>query len=191
MFEGNAGVFAYYIWGMSLQIIPADFSDADEIASLVNSAYRGDSARQGWTHEAEILDGTRTDGHVIREILNEPGHQILKYIKDGEIVGCVEIMYEHNRLYLGMLTVRPDLQGRGIGKALMSAVELRASERHCKSIFMTVISVRHELIEWYKRHGYLPTGEKKPFNFTDPRFGQPKQNLEFLVLEKKIQLHAT
>ena len=85
-----------------------------------------------------------------------------------------------------MLTVRPNLQGKGIGKELLNAAETEAKNQSCTSIFMTVISVRKELIEWYMRHGYQLTGERKPFAFTDPRFGQPKMKLEFVVLEKKL-----
>jgi ribosomal protein S18 acetylase RimI-like enzyme len=87
---------------------------------------------------------------------------------------------------LGMLTVRPNLQGKGIGKELLKEAEDEAQRQNCPSIFMTVISVRQELIDWYVRHGYQLTGEKKPFAFTDPRFGQPKTKLEFVVLEKKL-----
>ncbi len=172
---------------MSPQIIQAIPADAAEIAALVNSAYRGDSAREGWTHEAEILGGTRTDEEDIGNILNAAGFLILKCVLNGKIIGCVELKLEVDRLYLGMLTVRPDLQGRGIGKTLMRAAEDYANHHRCKSVFMTVISVRHELIAWYNRNGYYPTGERKPFDFTDSRFGRPKQKLEFLVMEKKLQ----
>jgi hypothetical protein len=51
---------------------------------------------------------------------------------------------------------------------------------------MTVISVRKELIDWYIRHGYQLTGERKPFIVPDTRWGVPKKQLEFVVLEKKL-----
>jgi hypothetical protein len=51
---------------------------------------------------------------------------------------------------------------------------------------MTVISVRHELIAWYERHGYAKTDETKPFP-TDPTFGIPKQPLEFVVMKKGLR----
>lgn len=167
-------------------ITQALLADAAELDVLVNSAYRGDSSRQGWTTEADLLDGTRTDAKAIAEIIQKPGYTILKYVEGNHILGCVELHQDGARLYLGMLTVRPNLQGKGIGKQLMKAAEEEAIRLQCTSVYMTVISVRKELIEWYQRHGYQPTGERKPFAFNDPRFGQPKQPLEFIVLEKRL-----
>ena len=167
-------------------ITKASVEDAPELDNLVNSAYRGDSSRQGWTTEADLLDGTRTDAAAIAELIKTPGTTILKYVEENKILGCVELRNHDGRLYLGMLTVRPHLQGKGIGKILLNAAEEEAGRQQCSSIFMTVISVRQILIEWYVRHGYQPTGERKPFAFNDPRFGQPKMKLEFIVLEKKL-----
>lgn len=167
-------------------ISKAIVEDAPELDHLVNSAYRGDSSRQGWTTEADLLDGTRTDAAAIAELIKTPGTTILKYVEENKILGCVELRNQDGRLYLGMLTVRPNFQGKGIGKILLNAAEEEAGRQQCSSIFMTVISVRQELIDWYVRHGYQPTGERKPFAFNDPRFGQPKMKLEFIVLEKKL-----
>jgi ribosomal protein S18 acetylase RimI-like enzyme len=167
-------------------IIKASVEDAHELDILVNSAYRGDSSRQGWTTEADLLDGTRTDAAAIAELIQTPGTTILKYVEENKIIGCVELRNQNGKLYLGMLTVRPHLQGRGIGKELLKTAEAEAEKQKCKSIFMTVISIRKELLDWYIRHGYQLTGERKPFAFNDPRFGQPKMNLEFVVLEKKL-----
>jgi ribosomal protein S18 acetylase RimI-like enzyme len=167
-------------------ISKAVVADAPALDKLVNSAYRGDSSRLGWTTEADLLDGTRTDAAAIKELIETSGITILKYIESNEILACVELKKESNKLYLGMLTVKPSLQGKGIGKELLKAAEEEGKNQKCTSIFMTVISVRKELIDWYLRHGYQLTGERKPFYFNDPRFGQPKMKLEFIVLEKKI-----
>ena len=167
-------------------ITKATLEDVLELDKLVNSAYRGDSSRQGWTTEADLLDGTRTDAAAIAELIQNPEITILKYVNENEIQGCVELRNEHGKLYLGMLTVQPPLQGKGIGKELLIAAEEEAKKQKCASIFMTVISIRQELINWYNRHGYQLTCERKPFAFNDPRFGQPKMKLEFVVLEKKL-----
>ena len=167
-------------------IIPAKTEDAQALSDLVNSAYRGDSSRRGWTTEADLLDGTRTDAKAIEEIIQRPGTVLLKYLDEGEILGCVELNRSGNKLYLGMLTVQPDLQGKGIGKQLLKAGEEEALKQDCHAVFMTVISVRSELIAWYIRHGYHDTGKRKPFDVPDPRWGIPKTKLEFVVLEKSL-----
>jgi ribosomal protein S18 acetylase RimI-like enzyme len=168
------------------EIKKATVADAPALDKLVNSAYRGDSSRQGWTTEADLLDGTRTDANAIADIIQKPDTIVLIFTEANEIIGCVELRKEDNRLYLGMLSVKPNTQGKGIGKALMKAAEAEAEKLNCTSIFMTVISIRQELIDWYVRHGYSDTGKRKPFAFNDPRFGQPKQKLEFAELEKKL-----
>ena len=168
------------------QITPASQQDAAALSLLVNSAYRGESSRQGWTTEADLLDGTRTDADVLKGIMARPGTVILKYIENGQLLACVELQQTGAAMYLGMLTVQPGLQGRGIGKRLLFAAEDVARQQQCSKMYMTVISVRAELIAWYVRHGYTDTGERKPFHFDDPRFGQPKRELEFMVLEKQL-----
>ncbi len=172
---------------MTFELLHATVQDAPEIAILVNSAYRGDSSRQGWTTEADLLDGTRTDAAAIEDIIRQPDHWIMKYIETGQLLGCVEIHKSGEKLYLGMLTVRPHLQGKGIGKNMLLGAEAEARKLKCRSIYMTVISIRKELIDWYVRHGYTATGERKPFEFNDKRFGQPKIKLEFIVLEKSLK----
>jgi ribosomal protein S18 acetylase RimI-like enzyme len=165
----------------------AGAADAARLSELVNSAYRGDYSRQGWTTEADLLDGTRTDAAALKEIIARPGTVILKYVENEKILACVELVMENTHLYLGMLTVEPSLQGKGVGKVLVRAAEEYASENHCKKIHMSVITVRKELIDWYKRLGYADTGKRKPFAFSDPRFGQPRQPLEFMVMEKSLR----
>jgi ribosomal protein S18 acetylase RimI-like enzyme len=105
--------------------------------------------------------------------------------EENTLLGCVFLEQQGQQLYLGMLTVQPSIQTKGIGKRLLHAAEAYAHEHDCNAIVMTVISVRHELIAWYERHGYRPTGDKKPFP-NDPRFGIPKQPLEFIVLYKPL-----
>ena len=166
-------------------IRPAQLSDIPQLEKLVNSAYRGDSSRKGWTTEADLLDGIRTSTESLSELLQQPDSLVLLFEQDNQLIGCVSLQKQRHQLYLGMLTVAPDLQAKGIGKQLLFASEKTARDWNCSAITMTVISVREELIAWYRRHGYTPTGERKPFP-DDPKFGIMKQPLEFIVLEKKL-----
>lgn len=161
--------------------------DVTDLHRLVNSAYRGDSSRKGWTTEANLLDGQRTSEKLLLEMMEEPDAIILKYTDpgDGELQACVYLKNKGGKLYLGMLTVNPELQAKGIGKQLLAAAESYAGQVNCSTIQMTVISVRSELIAWYERHGFRKTGQTEPFP-TDPEFGLPKQALEFIVMEKPL-----
>jgi ribosomal protein S18 acetylase RimI-like enzyme len=169
-----------------LQFAICSGADIPSLVNLVNSAYRGESSKKGWTTEAGLLDGIRTDKEGIYRMIHQAGSVILKCMIDNELVGCVYLQKQENYLYLGMLTVSPELQAAGIGKELLKASEDYASREDCNIIMMTVITVRQELIEWYERRGYNQTPERRPFP-NDPRFGIPKQPLEFLVMEKKLK----
>lgn len=153
---------------------------------IINSAYRGESAKKGWTHEADLIEGTvRIDKASLKTLMNEEGAAILKCLSNDELVGCVYLKKQESEMYLGMLTVAPLLQGSGIGKGLLQASEQWAKHCGCTTIFMNVISERTELISWYNRHGYHTTDERKPFP-DDERFGKPVKPLEFVILGKEI-----
>ena len=169
----------------NLEITRAVKDDIPELVILVNSAYRGETSKKGWTTEAELLDGIRTDEDALLKMISQADSVILKGTINKQLAGCVFLQNQHGKLYLGMLTVSPDIQAKGIGKQLLNASEAYAKEQGCTSVFMSVITVRKELIEWYERRGYHQTAERKPFP-NDPRFGIPKQQLEFLIMEKKI-----
>jgi ribosomal protein S18 acetylase RimI-like enzyme len=165
----------------------ASEKDIPELEKLVNGAYRGDSSKKGWTTEADLLDGIRTDGESLKEMIQQDHSVILKCSDEKQtLLGCVYLQRQGVTMYLGMLTVSPHLQARGIGKELLKAAEDHAISQGCEAVTMTVITARTELINWYEKRGYYKTGEKKPFPAHDPRFGIPKQALEFLVMEKKI-----
>lgn len=163
----------------------ATVADIPAINRLVNRAYRGDSSRQGWTTEADLLSGLRTTEADLYESLANPQAHVLTYRAEGRLLGCVYLERKEAELYLGMLTVSPDCQTEGIGKRLLGAAEEVARNFGCQAIVMTVISQRHELIAWYERRGYQSTGATKPFP-DDPRFGVPMQPLTFIVMAKSM-----
>jgi predicted N-acetyltransferase YhbS len=170
-------------------IRPATRADIPALHALVESAYRGDSARQGWTHEADLLDGQRTDPESLTEIIDDPSQQILVALDGPDIVGCVQIARKENgKSYLGLLSVDPLRQATGLGKQLIAAAEHAAAIYFgAHLIELTVIKQRGELIAYYNRRGYSPTGEERPFPFGDERFGLPRtSDLVFVVLTKSI-----
>lgn len=164
----------------------AEISDIPSLHLLVNSAYRGDSSKKGWTTEADLLDGQRTDPEGLREVIEDPQSQIELAVEEGKILGCVFIKSEEEGLYFGMLTVNPELQTQGIGKKLLLRVEDVARAMNKNTIRMTVIGQRQELIAFYERRGYRRTGKTEPFPAHDPRFGLPKTDLVFHEFKKTI-----
>ena len=170
-----------------LTIRKATMEDVVPLAELVNSAYRGDASRKGWTHEADLIEGDkRITEQALLKLISTPGTNILVTISDNEINGCVLLEKQDKDLYLGMLSVSPFMQAKGTGKFLLQQAEIFALHEGMEAIVMTVISVRHELIEWYKKRGFTDTGERKPFP-EDGEFGMPKQKLEFAVLKKQLR----
>ena len=160
--------------------------DIVSLNTLINSAYRGEFSKKGWTTEAHLLEGSRTTEVELLGIIQDASHTILKYSDNGKIIGCVLLKVKANELYLGMLTVSPDLQNSGIGKKLLRQAEVFAVEMQLPKIVMTVITVREELIAWYKRNGYVDTGAREPFPVSDVFNPTTKEPLEFMVLEKVI-----
>ncbi|AVP99654.1 GNAT family N-acetyltransferase [Ahniella affigens] len=172
----------------SLRFRPAHYDDIPAIVALVESAYRGDASRIGWTTEAEFLEGQRTDAEGVREILEQPDSVILLAERGSDLLACINVQRLPTAGYFGMFSVRPNLQGQGIGDALLKAAEAMArDEWHHQRMTMSVFSIRPELIAYYERRGYRRTGETKPFPYGDARFGLPKRDdLVFEVFAKAL-----
>ncbi|WP_261568604.1 GNAT family N-acetyltransferase [Frankia gtarii] len=198
-------------------------AEAAAIVALVESAYRGESSRAGWTTEADLLGGHRTDVEEVHATLTGPhGRVLLAEEPPDLLVGCCHVerriepsthgeagMVRTGELvaqaggvegltgagitavvgaYFGMFAVSPTRQGAGLGGAL-----LRLAERHAVTAWsaewmeMQVIAQRTELIDWYRRKGYLPTAATRPFPYADERFGRPlRPDLYFVVLRKPL-----
>jgi len=173
---------------MGMHLEPATADDLPALHALIESAYRGASARLGWSHEADLLKGQRTDLAALEAMLNDPAQHLMIF-RDNELLrACVALTDKGNALaYLGMLTVDPQQQANGFGRLILAAAEERAAAFGAKRVEMTVIIQREELIAWYERRGYACTGERRPFPHADPRFGLPRRaDLEFLVMERLL-----
>ena len=167
-------------------------SDLEAVAALVNRSYRG---LGGWTTEASYLAGERTDARTLRrDLAAQPLATLLvqRDAPEGPLLGSVWLEpAEGDAWYLGMLTVRPDLQDRRLGRALLAEAEAFAIAHGARRIRLTVVNLRDTLIAWYERRGYRLTGETEPFPYDDAPFGAPtRDDLQFVVLEKRVPLSA-
>lgn len=163
-------------------------ADVQDINNLVNSVYRGESSREGWTTEADLLGGQRIDPARVRELMKTKTQVILIALLGEKLVGCVHLEKKDVVCYLGMLSVDVKLQGQGLGRLMIEKGESYAQTSFgCTLMEMTVVGQRSELIEYYQRRGYKLSGERREFPMNDPRFGIPKRSdLYFEVLVKKL-----
>lgn len=161
-------------------------NDVVELSLLINAAYRGESSKKGWTTEGNLLEGKRTDEEELLTILSTPNQYLFKFSRDKKIIGSVLLINKGSILYLGMLTVSPELQNSGIGKQLLLAAEEHARLLNLNTIQMTVIGIREELLAWYFRNGYIDTGLRAPFPFSAEDKILTNDSLDFVILEKKI-----
>ena len=163
-------------------------ADIPALVALVTSAYRGDASRVGWTTEADFLDGNRIDADVLRHDIERPRSRIVIAERGGALLACAHVAEDDGAGYFGMFSVRPDLQGEGVGKALLAETErIVRDEWALPAMRMTVIDIRDALIAFYVRRGYARTGVFKPFPYGDERYGIPlRDDLRFEVLEKRF-----
>lgn len=178
----------------TLRFRAARATDIDAIVALVETAYRGDASRVGWTTEADFLDGRRTGPDDVGACIARPRSRILlavvrqaQDVRDP-LLACAHVAEEDGGGYFGMFSVQPGLQNRGIGKAVLAEAERIAREEwSLPAMRMSVIDIRSELIAWYGRRGYRRTGILKPFPYGDARFGIPKRDdLRFEILQKNL-----
>jgi N-acetylglutamate synthase-like GNAT family acetyltransferase len=171
----------------AFEISTATTSDIPAIVRLINSAYRGESSKQGWTTEAELIEGDRMNADSMNDLINSPDALMRKCVShQHSIVGCVSLAIRANDLYVSLLTVSPDIQAKGIGKLLLNDAEDMARNWGITQLSLDVISLRKELIDYYLRRGFKLTGKKFEFP-ADNKFGsRPLTSLELLELRKQL-----
>ncbi|HCA84497.1 MAG TPA: GNAT family N-acetyltransferase [Streptomyces sp.] len=163
-------------------------ADVPALVGLVESAYRGEASLAGWTSEAHLLKGQRTDPDGVAAVVTAADSRMLVAEQGGELVACCQLERRGAHAYFGMFAVRPALQGAGLGKVVLAEAErVVRADWDAQEMHMTVISAREDLIRWYERRGYRRTGRMSPFPYGDERFGIPQRDdLRFELLVKPL-----
>lgn len=172
-----------------LNFYKAELIDAEAISQLVNSSYRGETSRKGWTTEADILDGLRTTTTEVGKIIKSENAFILIGVLKDEVVATIccerQELGLKDTVHFGMIAVKPKLQNKGYGKTLIQAAESTClREWQVAGFHMAVISIRHELIEFYERLGYIRTGEFTEFPVNSDLWRPKVDGLNLLYLAK-------
>lgn len=180
---------------MKLPFRKADGNDAESIVTLINSAYRGETSRHGWTTEADLLTGLRTEPDEVLSLISANTSQLLLCFDAEILLGTVTLeKCDHKAqpaAHLGMFAVHPQQQGRGIGKQLLAYAEHAAVENWgARSMVMSVITLRHELIAFYQRRGYQFTGQLKPFPAQSKLWTPLVSSLQLGIMEKALAAHT-
>ncbi len=177
--------------------------DVPAVVALVESAYRGEASRAGWTTEADLLHGQRTDGSMVLATVEHPAMHVLLAERDGLLLACCELTEPRvdtpagdaattasgsGAAYLGMFAVRPDLQGGGIGRAVLDeAARIARDDWGARALELSTLHLRTELIAWYERRGFARTGELRPFPYGDERYGLPQRDdIVQVVLSREL-----
>ena len=195
---------------MNLFLRVASHADIPAVETLLNQCYRSE---QGWTNEAHLIAGIRTTQAELQQVIDDDSHYLFVYpqthngqrdgTETGEILACIAVKFERDLnadalpialpvAYIGMFAVHPKHQGQGVGDTLLQAVETFAhrhlgNDKHKQSyqLQMSVLEQRPELLAYYQRRGYQPTGETIAFP-EDGNNGEPlQQGLKLMVLAKE------
>jgi predicted N-acetyltransferase YhbS len=159
-------------------------ADIPAVTRVINSAYQGEPGSKSWTSESHLIAGSRTTEAIMHDLLSKPSVTMVQCCNvEGEVMGCVLLEKKDTTLYLGMLSVSPQAQAAGIGGRLLSYGETFAREHQYTSITITVIHLRYELIAWYQRKGFVPTGNRESFS---NKSSTPVAAFYFMEMKKEL-----
>jgi ribosomal protein S18 acetylase RimI-like enzyme len=152
----------------------ATIGDINDLYRIIQAAYR---TNNGWTNEAKLVSGERVTKDELRAIIQKGHDPLIVAVDDGKVVGCIsaEASHLHPSLQLpdysaliGLFSVDPELQSRGIGRLLFNAcIDHVKTTWKCKYAVLWVIETRSDLLKWYEKMGFKFTGDLRDFVMPD------------------------
>ena len=153
----------------TIAIRTASAEDVPKIVALLNIAF---------AMERDLVARDRTSGAEISELMRTGTF----LVADGgdALAACAYVEFHGIRAYMGMLAVDPSLQGRGLGRRMIAAVEKRASDAGCTGIDIKIVDRRVELPPLYRALGFRENGTAP---FDDPLLTRP---CHFVLMSKEL-----
>lgn len=165
---------------------PATEDDVEALVALVNSVYRGEHSKQGWTTEANILEGKRVDTAWVRDVIESSHSTLIVARRHGAVIGCLQIDIEAPVAHLGLFAVDVVSQTLGIGKRLLQEAEVYAKSNNISTLQLEIIDKRADIILYYERRGFQATGESLDFPVRDDLWRSKVGPLQLLVYRKQL-----
>jgi GNAT superfamily N-acetyltransferase len=157
--------------------------DAGALTALIESAYRSPETAGRWDSESHLLTGPRTSRKEILSLLEDPD---ARFIVAGDMWGCALIRAEATGATFGLFAIALAMRGRGLGRSVLAQAECAARDLwNADFMRLTAISLRTELIAWYARCGYAPTGRRLPFPFSAST-GETRRDFDLMEMEKRL-----
>jgi len=133
-----------------LEIRRANSTDAMSIAKCVKAAYEHYIGRIG-----------KPPGPMLDDYIDVVQRQTVFVAVSDEVVGVLVLMQTQTAILLDNVAVRPDHQGKGLGKRLIKLAELEASDQGFEKLDLYTHESMSENIEIYKTLGYTETERRK------------------------------
>ncbi|KAJ6143837.1 hypothetical protein N7471_003290 [Penicillium samsonianum] len=154
--------------------------DATQLQQLVESAFRAEDSRKGWTDDLGLSSSFRLDVKEVLAMITKPDSVMLMATNnENTLVGSIGTSKrDANHARIFMLAIDTSQQQGGIGRQVLAY-----AEEYCQrtwgvtTLGLNALSNRQELISWYSRRGYKTTGETTPF---------PREKFENLLLPEDL-----
>lgn len=154
---------------LAISVRRATAADAAALAALINSAY---------AIETSFVDGNRTSAEEVARLCEKGTFIVLE--AQGGFAGAV-FVDSGSPGYFGMLSVSPEMQGRGLGTRLVRIAEAMCEAMGQQVVNLQIINLREELGRWYRSLGYREVG-------TAPYDHRPtKQPCHFVKMSRSLQ----
>jgi GNAT superfamily N-acetyltransferase len=153
-----------------MDIRVATAADIPTLERLINAAF---------VVERFFKVGDRINADGIRTEQAKGAFLLLE--RDRVPIGTVYVELRGDRGYIGMLSVDPQRQGGGYGRALMAAAEDYCRRNGAHYADLRIVNLREELPPFYRRLGYVESGTEP---FSEP--AQATQPCHFLLMTKPL-----